>query len=83
VRDAGPGIDAADLRRIFDPYFTSKQMGQDKGTGLSLSICYSIVKEHDGSIIAESEQGKGSTFHIYLPVVQSGAKEDRTSAAPA
>jgi len=67
LRDEGPGIDSRDLERIFDPYFTSKQMGQERGTGLSLSICYSIVKEHGGSITAESEPGQGTTFHIYVP----------------
>ena len=70
LRDEGPGIDASGLRRVFDPYFTSKQMGQEKGTGLSLSICYSIVRDHDGSITAESGEGKGCTFHIYLPASQ-------------
>ena len=72
LRDEGPGIDASGLRRVFDPYFTSKQMGQEKGTGLSLSICYSIVRDHDGSITAESGEGKGCTFHIYLPASRNG-----------
>ncbi len=73
LRDEGPGMDASGLRRVFDPYFTSKQMGHEKGTGLSLSICYSIVRDHDGSITAESDQGKGCTFHIYLPAKRDGA----------
>jgi PAS domain S-box-containing protein len=67
LRDEGPGIEAPDLQRIFDPYFTKKDLGNEKGTGLGLSICYSIVKDHGGSITVESEQGLGSLFLIYLP----------------
>jgi PAS domain S-box-containing protein len=67
LRDEGPGIAGPDLQRIFDPYFTRKDLGQEKGTGLGLSICYSIVKDHGGSITVESEAGEGSLFRIYLP----------------
>ncbi len=67
LRDDGPGIAGPDLQRIFDPYFTKKDLGNKKGTGLGLSICYSIVKDHGGSITVESEQGLGSLFRIYLP----------------
>ena len=67
LRDEGPGIAAPDLQRIFDPYFTKKDLGHEKGTGLGLSICYSIIKDHGGSITVESEPGKGSLFRIYLP----------------
>jgi hypothetical protein len=88
-RDEGPGIATPDLERIFDPYFTRKEMGHEKGTGLSLSICYSIVKEHGGSIIAESGAGQGSTFHIYLPATaseelsgQESSLADGPAAAP-
>ncbi len=66
--DTGKGIPHKDLTRIFDPYFTTKQMGSEKGTGLGLSICYSIIKKHGGLITAESKAGIGTTFHIYLPV---------------
>ena len=48
VQDEGPGIEEADLKRVFDPYFTKKQMGHQKGTGLGLSICYAIIKDHGG-----------------------------------
>jgi len=65
-QDTGAGIPVANLNKIFDPFFTTKPVG--KGTGLGLSICYGIVRSHEGSIKVESEVGKGSTFHILLPV---------------
>lgn len=67
IQDQGPGIAQEDLAKVFDPYFTRKQMGYQKGTGLGLSICYSIIKDHGGLITAESEVGTGTIFHIYLP----------------
>lgn len=66
VADRGCGIDPVHLERIFDPFFTTK--GRDKGTGLGLSISHSIVKEHGGALRVDSEQGYGSTFHVYVPV---------------
>jgi PAS domain S-box-containing protein len=63
IQDQGSGIPKDQLNRIFDPYFNLKQ----KGTGLELAICYSIIKRHNGHISAESEIGAGTTFYIYLP----------------
>jgi CheY-like chemotaxis protein len=63
VQDEGIGIPAENLTRVFDPYFTTKQ----KGSGLGLATCYSILKNHDGYITVESEMGQGTTFHAYLP----------------
>lgn len=63
VSDSGVGISPEDLERIFDPYFTTK----DKGTGLGLATSYSIIKNHDGTIMAESKPGKGTVFTIMLP----------------
>ncbi len=63
IKDQGIGISKEHLLKIFDPYFTLKS----KGSGLALAISYSVVKNHQGYITAESELGKGTTFHIYLP----------------
>jgi len=65
--DDGPGISAEQLPKIFDPFFTTKGVG--KGTGLGLSICYGIIREHGGTIWAESRLGEGTTFHVELPIV--------------
>ena len=64
--DDGPGIDKKNIDRIYDPFFTTKDIG--KGTGLGLSICHGIVTEHNGKIYVKSELGKGTTFIIELPV---------------
>ncbi|NLF83569.1 MAG: GHKL domain-containing protein, partial [Candidatus Gastranaerophilales bacterium] len=66
ISDTGKGIPKANLPRIFDPGFTTKGVGV--GSGLGLSICYKIMEQHKGSITAESEEGKGTTFKITLPV---------------
>ncbi len=64
--DTGMGIEKKNLENIFKPFFTTKEAG--KGTGLGLSICSKIVAQHHGEIKVESEVGKGTTFHISLPV---------------
>ncbi len=66
IEDTGCGIPEKDLQRIFDPFFTSKEVG--KGTGLGLSVSHGIVKAHGGVIRVESVVGEGSTFHVYLPI---------------
>ena len=68
VSDTGCGIPEENLKRIFDPFFTTKEAG--KGTGLGLSITYDIVKKHNGEITVESEQGKGTTFRLALPMIE-------------
>jgi len=65
VQDSGRGIKPEHLSRIFEPFFTTKPVGQ--GTGLGLSLAYSIVKKHDGRIEVKSEFGKGTVFKVILP----------------
>ncbi len=67
VEDTGVGIDEEFLERVFDPYFTTKEMGSEKGMGLGLAICYSIVKNHNGYITVKSKKGAGTTVYVYLP----------------
>ncbi|MDP6626169.1 MAG: HAMP domain-containing sensor histidine kinase, partial [Nitrospinota bacterium] len=64
--DNGNGINKKDLDSIFNPFFTTKEVG--RGTGLGLSICYGIIKNHRGTIKVKSELGEGTTFTITLPV---------------
>jgi len=66
IIDTGCGIPEKNLKRIFDPFFTSKEVG--KGTGLGLSVSHGIIRAHGGLIEVESMVGKGSTFRIYLPL---------------
>jgi signal transduction histidine kinase len=67
VGDTGPGIPAEQVERIFNPFYTTKPVGQ--GTGLGLSISDGIVREHGGRIRVESKPGRGATFHVELPRV--------------
>jgi signal transduction histidine kinase len=66
ITDTGHGIPKDDIENIFDPFYTRAPVG--KGTGLGLSICYSILKQHSGSLQVDSVQGKGSTFTVKLPI---------------
>jgi CheY-like chemotaxis protein len=75
VSDNGEGISPDVIDKIFDPYFTTKEVG--KGTGMGLAIIHGIVNEYGGTITVESELGKGTTFHVFFPVVQTNAESDK------
>jgi signal transduction histidine kinase len=86
VRDTGCGIAPDHLRRIFDPYFTTKQGPDDSGkggTGLGLSLCREIIEAHQGRIRVESTVGKGTAFTIKLPVAKSAPGFIVPGATPA
>jgi CheY-like chemotaxis protein len=67
ITDWGGGIPKEVLPRIFDPYFSTKQRGTQKGMGLGLTICHTIIQKHGGAIAVESEPGVGTTFRLHLP----------------
>ena len=67
IRDNGPGIDAEDMERIFDPFYTTK--GKDDGTGLGLFIVRNIIEDHKGKISLSPFAGRGAEFKISLPIM--------------
>jgi two-component system NtrC family sensor kinase len=69
IEDTGTGIKPGDLEHIFDPFYTTKPVGE--GTGLGLSLTYGIIKTHGGYVEVKSEVGRGTTFSIYLPVAEA------------
>ncbi len=75
MRDTGEGIEPKIMDRIFDPYYTTKEVG--KGTGMGLSVIHGIVKRHGGGILVESELGKGTVFEIYFPALEKTAEEEK------
>jgi PAS domain S-box-containing protein len=80
IGDTGCGIPQEISEKIFDPYFTTKEVG--KGTGMGLSVVYGIVKEHQGGISFESETGKGSVFHVLLPTMDKKIQKKENGSKP-
>jgi signal transduction histidine kinase len=68
VQDTGMGISPENIKKLYDPFFTTKAPG--KGTGLGLSVSYGIVQEHGGTISVESKPAAGTTFRLELPLVR-------------
>ena len=69
VKDTGHGMDSALMKRVFDPYFTTKGVGE--GTGMGLAMVHGIAKDHGGDIRVNSRMGEGTSFHFYLPVIET------------
>ncbi|MBI5665008.1 MAG: PAS domain S-box protein [Nitrospirae bacterium] len=81
VSDTGTGMDKETLRKIYDPFFTTKEVG--KGTGLGLAMTYGIIKQHNGYINAYSEPGLGAMFKIHLPLIKDAVEERKPRGVPA
>ena len=79
MRDSGAGIPPDVVARMYDPFFTTKEVGQ--GTGLGLSVVHGIVEDHGGTVLVESMLGQGSTFTIYLPRLAGHAEGNAQGAA--
>lgn len=79
VRDTGEGMSPDVVKRIFDPYFTTKPLGA--GTGMGLAVVHGIVEEHGAFVAVDSTPGNGSTFNVYLPVISDATKTDPAGPA--
>jgi len=75
VRDTGPGIPEDGLSRIFEPFYTTKEVG--KGTGLGLAIAYGIVQDHGGQIVAANHPDGGAMFTVELPTSSRSRRQER------
>jgi PAS domain S-box-containing protein len=80
VSDTGEGIADTDLQRIFEPFYTKKVMGRS-GTGLGLAVVWGTVKDHNGYVNVQSEEGKGSTFTLYFPVTRKEIADEAVAVS--
>ena len=81
VSDTGSGISTNDLNKIFEPFYTKKIMGRS-GTGLGLAVVWGTVKDHNGYINVQSEEGKGTTFTLYFPVTREEKGRVENAVSP-
>jgi PAS domain S-box-containing protein len=79
ITDRGGGISKDVLPRIFDPYFSTKLRGAQKGMGLGLAICHAVIQSHGGAIAVQSEPGVGTTFHLLLPASRKPLQPEKAS----
>jgi len=82
ITDQGTGIAKDVLPKIFDPYFSTKHRGDQKGMGLGLTICHAVVQNHGGAIAVKSEVGSGTTFDIYLPAARKLSAGEKAPMPP-
>ncbi len=80
VRDTGPGVDRSHMDRIFDPYFTTKEVG--KGSGMGLAVVHGIVKSHDGMITVDSQSGAGAAFNVFIPRIEKMRRKKTEKRVP-
>ena len=80
VSDTGQGIAPEDRERIFDPYFTTKAVGE--GSGMGLAVVHGIVKNHGGAVMVDSQLQKGTTFHIFFPIIEMEPEPEVKRAEP-
>ena len=83
VSDTGPGMNEKTLDRIFDPFFTTKGLDFNKGAGLGLSVARGIVEQHGGWIMCDSEPGKGTTFKMHFPAIDSPPETEQAEVSVA
>lgn len=83
IADQGGGIPENEFDRIFEPYYSTKEMGNTRGTGLGLSICRSIIRKHGGDVTVESQTGVGTTIHLYLPAAEPDSRTQTPGHKPA
>ena len=74
IEDKGIGIAEENLSKVFDPYYTTKILGAQRGMGLGLAVVYSILRKHNGCVTVDSARHAGSTFHLYLPAYKKESK---------